>query len=210
MRICTLLVLSAAALSACASIAPQVKRSGAPEPQRIVLLPPSCDSVDGACDTDSANGVAGIVQTELDFAGFTVIDGRELIDDERTRTDAIAQVELLDVEIAAGAARVQSGAKLEDLSPEKRRALLTQARADGVVSVKIVVGPRDGIGPVRHNEVQVRMLRGDGEQPVWITRCSTKSGINPPIDQSLAKATRCALSGVLDDVRDLDLSEPAL
>lgn len=125
MRAALLVVLTLVLVAGCVRLTPQVRRSdGVREPRRVVLLPATCRSVDGACELAYTSGLTGIAENELTFAGFSVIDAERLVADAQSRDESSAVVRLFGVTAIEGGSLRQSGSLFEDLSPEQRRTLL--------------------------------------------------------------------------------------
>lgn len=195
----TLLALSLTMTAACAAKPAaevrygQARASGAP---RVVLTPAVCSSVEGECTDEYVTGTTGKVASELEFRGYTIIDAETLVLGALERDTISVELREFGTRIAELRGQAQRGSVFEDLSPALRRELLQEARAEGVLSTRITIGPRNGVGPVRQNSVQVRLGLGDGGELAWVTRCSAESGFNPPVDQALASATSCALAAI--------------
>ena len=168
------------------------------EPMRVVLLPASCASVSGDCDDASVQGVQGLVASELEFGRYAVADAEKLVASARSRQDVDVELSRFGEQLVAVRSRAQAGSVFEDLSPAQRRALLAEARAEGIVSVRVQIGVSNG--GTRENDVQVRLGLGDGGELAWVARCTAPSSWNgsPSLAQSLETAARCALGRALE------------
>jgi hypothetical protein len=166
---------------------------------RAVLLPTTCSSVDRQCEDEHVSGVTGIVRSELEFAGYSLLDAEKLVLDARTREDVDVELSRFGERVASVKSRVQAGAIFEDLSPSQRRALLAEAEAQGTVVVSVQIGTEQGTLRMRSNAVQIRAGLADGGDLAWVSRCEATSSYNnnPGIDQAIETATRCALDAVL-------------
>lgn len=102
-RIHLIVALMAAMTSARATPQAEVRRGSdhKPGPRRVVVLPPNCSSVDGACEDDYAIGVSGIVKSELEFAGHSVIDAETLVASARTRADASSELKVFGEKVSS-------------------------------------------------------------------------------------------------------------
>lgn len=172
----------------------------ADRPVRLVAVPPSCASSDVPCEDADLSGVFGIVASELEFAGYSIIDAEKLVADARTREDVQVELRTFGDRVASLTARAQVGAVFADLSPSARGALLSEARADGIVTTQVnlgTVGRYATVSRTRTHQVQVRAALGDGAETLWITRCQATSGVGVSIGQALDEAARCAIKGVL-------------
>lgn len=148
--------------------------AAAKPPLRVVLFPPSCSAQDGGCDDVDVGGVFGILRSELELAGYTVVDGAELVAEARTRETAGADLRLFGAQVASAGGIHQSGALFADLPPAVRRQVLEEARADGIVRVSLTLSSKDAAYPlydVRRLEVQGRLGLGVDETPAWAIRC---------------------------------------
>ncbi len=167
------------------------------KPLRVVLLPASCSSVEGECEDEHVRGVSGITASELEFARYVVTDAEKLVMSARSREDVNVELSRFGEQIVELKSRSQVGSVFEDLSPAQRRALLAEAKAEAIVSVKIQLGAsKNG---QRANQVQVRAGLGDGGELAWVTRCSAISAWtgSPSLPEALETATHCALDRVL-------------
>lgn len=194
-KLCALALLTLS-LGCATTLVPRVK--GESKPTRVVLLPAVCSSVENACPEGIEEGVTGSVASELEFEGYSVIDARKLVAEARSRDESEGSVKLFGAEFLSAEGKQQSGSIFEDLSPDQRRALLERARANGIVSVRIVVGQREGISPQRDNFVQIRMGTGNNDETQWLTRCEGRSSFNPDVNEVIGAAALCALGGIVD------------
>lgn len=143
-------------------------------PMRVVLFPPVCSEQDGGCDDVDASGVAGILRSELEMAGYTVVDGAELVAEARTRDTAASELRLFGEQVASAGGIHQAGALFADLPPGVRRQVLEEARADGIVRVALMLSSTEKDYPfyaVRRLDVQGRLGLGVDETPAWAIRC---------------------------------------
>jgi hypothetical protein len=168
------------------------------KPMRVVLLPATCASPDDACKDEFVQGLDGHVQSELEFAGYSVVRAEKLVADVRSRDESDAELKVLGVKVAEAASRTQVGSLFADLSPALQRKLVAEAGAKGVLSARIQVGAKNGMSPTRESVVMVRLGVGeDGAEVGWMARCTVKSSLNPPLAQSLDYGSKCAVEGAL-------------
>lgn len=168
------------------------------QPMRVVLLPATCASPDESCRDAFVQGLDGQVQTELEFAGYSVVRAEKRVADVRSREQSEAELSVFGVTVTEAESRTQVGSLFADLSPALQRQLIAEAGAAGVLSARIQVGARNGMSPTRENVVMVRLGIGeDGADVGWMARCTVKSSLNPPLEQSLDYGAKCALEGAL-------------
>jgi hypothetical protein len=177
---------------------PEVRRGQAvsrPSPA-AVLFPVPCNSTDDKCKDGFGDAIKGLIASELEFAGFRIIDAEKLVRDARTREDFSASLSRFRDQILAAKSRSQVGSIFEDLPPEARRELLQEARADGLVTASINMLAR-GTGNNWIVEVQVRYGAAPDGELIWVARCKHESYWNEKDSWSIEEATRCALKGAL-------------
>lgn len=156
--------------------------SEAPQTMRIVVFPPKCQQDDGACELVDLSGLQASLRSELEFDGHTLIDGVSLVAEARSREEASSELRLFGERIAETESLGQKGALFDDLPPAARRALLTEARADGVLRTSVILSPPDpqsGVSKYRLITAQARLGLGEDEAPAWTVRC-TRTGARVP------------------------------
>lgn len=196
-------VCALAMLSACTVLPTHEMRSGAIEPttsQRVVLLPATCASVKDACRDEFTEGTQGLVEQELEFAGYSIVPATRLVMDARSREDANAELRVFGEKVASAKTRAQRGSIFDDLSPTARRALVQEARAQGIMTVRVSISPHDATW---EDVVEVTVRYGVGEDGAklgWVSRCKytpetfgTASSNASKVEQT----TRCALKKAL-------------
>lgn len=164
---------------------------------RVVLLPADCSSPDEVCEDAFVEVLTGKVASELEFAGYSVVEASALVAKARTRDEKEGELAVLGVKLTETKSKRQVGSLFADLSPAGQRALLEEAGAAGIVSGKISVGAKNGLSPTRESTVLVRLGLGDGTELGWVSRCTVKSSLNPPLGQSLDDGGDCAIQGAL-------------
>lgn len=144
------------------------------KPTRVVLFPPVCTGTDGGCDQVDLSGMTGRLQSELELAGYTIVDGASLVASARSRETAGAELRLFGEQVASAGGIHQAGSLFVDLPPGVRRAVLEEAKADGILRVQVVMSPSEKDYPfydVRNLAVQARLGTGVDERPAWAVRC---------------------------------------
>lgn len=178
---------------------PEVRKGEAWEgkPTRVLVLPATCSSPDEVCEDAFVDGLTGKVVSELEFAGYSVVQATKLVADRRTRDEAEGELSVLGVKVAEASSKRQVGSLFEDLSPAAQAALMQEAGAKAILTGRITVGAKNGMSPTRESVVLVRLGLGDGTELGWVARCTVKSSLNPPLAQSLDYGARCAIEGAL-------------
>lgn len=146
----------------------------APGPMRVVVFPTTCEPAD-TCSQLRLGRLDGTLAQELEFDGYTLIDGVSLVAEARTRKDANASLKLLGEELLAVQATGQEGSLFVDLPPDARRALLLEARADGVLRTTVRMGAMEsnsGVAQYRLITAQTKLGVGEDEENAWVARCS--------------------------------------
>ncbi|MBP6628656.1 MAG: hypothetical protein KBG28_03955 [Kofleriaceae bacterium] len=191
-------VLLALALAACrTTYQPEVRRGPgvAPANPTVVLFPIPCRSSDDKCKPEYAGAITAKVRSELEFAGFTIVDGQNLVADPRYRDQREAAVTTDGEPVVEATSLRRVGSTFEDLPPPMQRQLLADARASGVVTGTIQMLGK-GTGKNWLVEVTLR-LGNDQGQPVWVARCKHESYWNERDSWSIEQAASCALGGAL-------------
>lgn len=165
-------------------------------PQRMLLAPPTCASPDGVCDEEYLENIYGLLQSELEFEGHSVVDAHSLVLSARTREESSAELRLFGERMASAETLSQRGAMYLDLPPAQRRELLRQANAQGIVTARIQISARDSA----RREVTVTLRYGvgeDGEGLAWTSRCEWAANINPSLERAVDETSRCAIDKAL-------------
>jgi hypothetical protein len=102
---------------------------------RVVMFPPVCSEADGGCDTLDMGGVAGRLQSEMELAGYTIVDGATLVAQARQRDSASADLRVFGERVALAHGVRQQGALFVDLPPALRRHVLQEAHANAILRV---------------------------------------------------------------------------
>ncbi|MFO0661901.1 MAG: hypothetical protein U0165_19020 [Polyangiaceae bacterium] len=192
---------------------PQVQRGPkytATLPARVLLLPPLCVTVDGACDDRATSSLVTRVTKELTEHGAFVIDGATMLDDARIRADADPPLRALALKLGPPTPVPPSApSPYEQLTTADYSILLRNAQATSMVALRISVGPKEGINQ-RLNTVLLRFVQGDATELIWQSQCSSPSAVIPTLQQSLEVATDCALNGIFhpDQVGSSSTAKP--
>jgi hypothetical protein len=162
----------------------------------VVLLPVTCHSSNDDCRDEYADAVRAHLTSELEFAGYSVIDAEKLVREARQREDQSGALWMYRAKVLEAKTRRQVGSIFEDLPPAARRELLAEARATGLVSgaIQIFAKADNGNDLV---EVRFRHARAGDDATVWVARCKHESYWNEKFAWSIEQAAKCALSGAL-------------
>jgi hypothetical protein len=204
------------------TLAPEVQRGPAADarPARVLVLHAACGSVERKCPKSYIDAVDAIVRGNLEFAGYRVIEAETLFAHTRQRheehttdtttTDShttthvertFAPDERITRDAHSTTTRdasvvVLDGSTFYDLAIDERRELLAKVDADGVLSVRIVVGGQMGVWmPNQTVEVMVKLGVNEGDTMAWASRCAASSNQFATVDAALEHAARCAVFG---------------
>jgi hypothetical protein len=210
------------AVTAPPPLRPEVQQGPAAgaRPNRVLVLPAACGSVEQRCPKTYITAVDTIVRSGLEFAGYGLVESERLRNETRQRheehgtttttstSQSSSTVEKpLDFdEHASGASHsstttetsfiVLDGPGFDDLSIDERHAVLDKSGADAVVSVRIVIGGQMGVWTPNQNvEVMVRLGVNRGDSMAWAARCTASSNDFATLDAALENAARCAIFG---------------
>jgi hypothetical protein len=93
---------------------------------------------------------------------------------------------------------VLTGSNFEDLSVDDRREVIEKSGAEGLLSVRIVIGGNTGAWqPNQAVEVAIKLSVKAGDEMVWASRCKANSLDMTTVQAALENATRCAMDGAL-------------
>jgi hypothetical protein len=190
-------------------------------PKRTLALSATCGSVEWRCPKSYVDTVDGIVRGGLEFEGHALIQSDELLASTRARHEEVKTSSTTtnassvsttggllvpDVEERSASASqtdvydrlvVLDGPTFEDLALGERQQLLRDAGAEGVLTVRIVVGGDRGLwGPDQDAEVMIKLAVDAGETMAWAARCTASSNDFGKIETALEQAARCAINGV--------------
>ncbi len=196
-RVIALGVLSVL-LSSCQTPAAEVRRGLAASipPERLLVVPASCGSVEDLCDDAFLAGVTTLVHSELEFAGYAIVDAEKIALEARTDEQAEKPVRMFGERVLRAANRRQVGEIFNDMTPAGRAALLSRAAATATVTVRISISAPEGVLSLREHQVLIRIGKGADDDLVWVSRCSEYAGMFPAIEDAVDDASRCALAGV--------------
>jgi hypothetical protein len=97
-----------------------------------------------------------------------------------------------------------NGSEFDDLDLAVRRALMTKAGADVLVTVRVMVGGYLGAyagpgaeEPNQRVEVQLELTVDQGDRLVWASRCSAAKSDSGTVCGALERAARCAVGGAM-------------
>jgi hypothetical protein len=157
------------------------------KPARVLLAPPSCGSLEKPCPKELVDSVSTIVTSELELRGHAVTARTELVPAPRERTETHDEATrtakqrslLFENRYAERTTRTHVelvGSTYEDLSPAEKRALMAESGAEGVVTVRLILGAKDGLWtPSQEVEVVVRLGVASADDMAWASRCVARS-----------------------------------
>jgi hypothetical protein len=204
-------------------LAPEIQRGPAHgvRPNKVLALSASCGSMELSCPHRYIETVDGIVRSSLDFAGYAVVQPDQLraetrqrhevhereregsqssgvVHEERTlgfdRTTTSARESVVEREKSTV---VLDGPGFDDLTTNEKRAVLSDAGADAVLAVRVVIGAQHGVwSPDQAVEVMVKLGMDEGRQMAVASRCVASSNDFATVEAALEHATRCAVAGV--------------
>lgn len=196
----------------------------APSPTRVLLVPATCGAIDGTCNPSALAAAENLVRGELELAGMSVVPAAELRKETRQRhvehshldrasssSSSSREVGIIDYRVKRGSSQsrevsdtqttILDGPGYEDLSVDDRHEVIGKTGANGVVSIRIVVGPVDHswVGPERDRasvEVMVKLAGDQGDTMRWGSRCTAQ--IDPPhVAIAIQEGARCAIRNAL-------------
>lgn len=190
------------------------------KPARVLVLTASCGSMESRCPREYIATVDNIVRSSLDFAGYALVDAATLRNQTRQRRESSveeatdeASTTTTDEQrnfapdrrtVVSRQAHTETersvveldGPGFDDLTVAERKAVLAEAGADSVLTVRIVVGAQHGVWtPNQSAEVLVKLGVDSGDTMAWASRCSASSNDFATISAALESAARCAVHG---------------
>lgn len=188
--------------------------------RRVLVLSASCGSMEFRCPREYIDTVDGIVRSQMDFAGYALVDPEtlrnrtrerhETHDEGTVRTASSSKTEdkpnwapdRTTIHSAQSVTETEQhhteldGPGFQDLTVSERREVLAEAGADGVLVVRVVVGAENGVwAPDQHAEVMLKLAVDSGDTMAWASRCMASSNDFASVSAALESATRCAVQG---------------
>jgi hypothetical protein len=217
-------LLTAAACAGAPPAPPQGEVAWGParaaRPNRILVLSATCGSVEFHCPREYVETVDAIVRSGLEFDGYHLVETRDLLAKTRARQETLDTAVSHEHATSTGVhdgplvpraedtgtvdrssesehrTVVLDGSVFEDLAVGERKAVLAEAGADGVVTVRLVVGAEMGMwNPDQGIEVLIKLAVADGDVMAWASRCTSRSGAFQTANAALENAARCAVAG---------------
>jgi len=189
-------------------------------PNRVLVLPASCGSVEEPCPQEYIKTVDDIIRGGLEFAGINVVQAENLRAETRQRHEEHSSTNTTsnsssnthiertlrpDDRISTQSSSdstttshlvVLDGSNFEDLSVDERHSVIDKSGADSVAVVRIVIGGRVGVwAPNQNVEVQVKLGVNQGDSMAWAARCTASSNDFSTVSSALENAARCAIHG---------------
>jgi hypothetical protein len=226
MRQLVLILLVAA--SACATsrpppaLQPQVQMGPGVRTQarRVLVLSASCGSMEFRCPREYIETVDGIVRSQMDFAGYALVDPETLRNRTRERHETHEETtehtashsvsehkpnfapDTTDVHTSESVTETEhhvtqlDGPGFSDLTVSERKDILADAGADSVLVVRVVVGAEHGTwSSNQHAEVMIKLGVDAGDTMAWASRCVASSRDFASVSAALESAARCAVQG---------------
>lgn len=215
-------ILVACSRPAAPPLVPQVQPGPAngAKPGRVLVLEPTCGSLEFKCPKNYIATVDNIVRATLEFTGHAVVSPDRLRLDARQRHEERETIETRDSnssqthheeswapdskvtttsESSSETEKVTTvldGPGFDDLTPAERDEVMARAATDSVVVVRIVVGALElGWVPNQNVEVMVRLAVNKGDTMAWASRCMASSNDFSTVNAALENAARCAVYG---------------
>ena len=147
------------------------------KPGRAVVFEPKCRGPSAPCTPAFKSAIVGRLSSELELAGYQMIEGEDLLAEARRREQARGGLEanspVGDLDVRA-AGETMTSLTYADLPPARKRALLEEARADGVLVLNIVVSADQESAfwyDVHVIELNARYTTGPDNELGWVARC---------------------------------------
>jgi hypothetical protein len=178
------------------------------KPARVLLAPPSCGSIEAPCPRELVESVSNIVMGDLELRGHAVTARAELVPSPRERAEmhdesthtSKTSGPFFEHRYAERTTRTHVelfGSTYEDLPPAERRALMAESGAGGVVTVRVILGAKDGLwSPSQDVEVLVRLGVSSSDDMAWASRCVARSDAFQSVNHAVEHAARCAMKAV--------------
>ncbi len=174
------------------------------KPGRVVMLTPECRGVGGVCTRSFTSTLAGRLSGELELAGYQVVMAEDLFAEARRikraggNVDGAGPFGTFWVSANGG---TETSLRYNDLPPEGKRALLEEARAQGVLKLSVVVGEDLESSPwydLHEFELTSTYSIGEGEAFGWAARCyavgesrDVLGGIGVTYNQAASQLAQC-------------------
>lgn len=188
---------------------------------RVLALRAFCGSAEYPCPPEYADTVDAIVRGGIERWGYQVVASEQLVketrarhetrtsetttDAARVRTDHSTDLSPFNSHTTTDTNRVTrkegstvtlDGSTFADLTPDEQREVITSARTDSVLTVRVVVGGQLGVWvPNQNVEVMVKLAAKDGDAMAWASRCTASSNDFATVSGALEHAARCAVQG---------------
>jgi hypothetical protein len=184
---------------------------------RVVALPATCGSLQSTFDNMPPPAVAGpgqqaythdneialcqpqaltaidqLIRSQLDFAGYDVIDAEKLNMITATRHEVIVRRG----QITSGTSDTidTRGSLFEDATPHEQREILVELGADGVLATRVWFGTGMGTGNRHDVTVQVQLAATVDRELAWAHRCKLEIAVVGDA-VALDRVARCAITG---------------
>jgi hypothetical protein len=147
------------------------------------------DRATATCGRDGLAGIDQVVRSELDFAGYQIIDAERLNAVTASRHEIAARTNAMTHHSVA-----TEGARFEDATPREQADILRELGADGVLATRVWFGNSVGTGGRHDVAVQVRLAASADRALAWARRCDVEVGVVGDAPAA-ARAARCAAGG---------------
>jgi hypothetical protein len=139
----------------------------------LAPMPVACKDVGQYCSEPQKIAVMIQTRMDLEFAGYTIIDGETVNAEMQKRT--------------------APGTTWTDLPVEEQRAMLVAMGAKGILTMNITFGMPHGMAQQQMVTVSIGITRAEDNALVWSSRCSVETGDYHTTERAIQLGTQCAL-----------------
>lgn len=178
---------------------------------RVVVLPATCGSLQSTfdmppspawgpgqpaythdneialCQPQALTAIDQEIRSQLDFAGYDVIDVEKLNTITATRHEVVVRRDALTTDTTD-----TRGSLFEDATPREQRAILTELGADGVLATRVWFGTGTGTANRHDVTVQVQLAATADHELAWARRCKLEIAVLGDA-VALDRVARCAI-----------------
>lgn len=172
----------------------------------LAPMPINCTDIGQYCSEAQKIAVAIQTRMDLEFSGYTVIDGETVNTEMQKRTlierehgnDGTPIVPMVNKYNPApptpdDVTETVSGTTWNDLPPDQQRAMLVAMGARGILTTQITFGMPHGMARQQTVTVAIAITRADDNILAWSSRCSVETGDYNTTERAIQLATSCAL-----------------
>jgi hypothetical protein len=148
------------------------------------------DNMIATCQAQALTAVDQVIRSNLEFAGYDVVDADKVNAVTATRHEVIARHGAFTTDTID-----TRGSLFEDATPREQRAILTELGADGVVATRVWFGAGAGAGNRHDVTVQTLLVATTDRELAWAHRCKLEIAVVGDA-VALDQVSRCAIAGV--------------